>query len=155
MSGPIIHSLAVAVLFFAVQRARAQVVLDQEYVVGYPGALNYTLDYPGDHLAQTFTVRHSGILTRIGIQVSLYVRDRFIYDPPTEELHYGVVRVDANRFALVDDVLAAGRIHPDALPVTTSGAPGPLAFIDVSNADLRAHAGEQLAIAFNIGGFQH
>jgi hypothetical protein len=69
MSGPIIHSLAVALRFLAVQCARAEVVLDQEYVVGYPGALNYTLDYPGDYLAQTFTVRHSERVLKFRIGV--------------------------------------------------------------------------------------
>jgi hypothetical protein len=65
-----IQCLTISVLLF--QSAHASVIVDQE-VVTYAdtGYIGYILDYPGDYLAQTFTVHHTGRLVGIGLQVSL------------------------------------------------------------------------------------
>jgi len=141
--------LVLLAAFVFVRSASAEIILDQENYIdplSGLGHLSYYLDYPGDHLAQTFTVRHSGILTGLGIQVSLIVPDRFLYDPPIDDLHISVVRVDSNGFALINDVLAKGTIHRIGLPV--ANRPGPMAVVDVSSWNARVSAGDRLAIAF-------
>jgi hypothetical protein len=143
------HSPGFALLLALVltSPASAEIVLDQEYALGPGGSLNYYLDYPGDHLAQTFTVKNSGILTSLGIQVSLTAHDR-IYDMPIDDLHISVVRVDSNGFAIISDVLAKGTISPIGLPVTRNATPGPMANVDISSWNARVNAGDQLAITF-------
>jgi hypothetical protein len=148
-----LHALVCALLS-AIPIAQAEVVLDQEYVVGSSGSLNYYLDYPGDHLAQTFTVGNSGTLTGIGVQVSLTVFDRFHYVAPIDDLHISVVQVDENGFALVNEVLAKGTIVPSSLQLTQT-TPGRMTVVDVSSWNAKVSAGDQLAIAFASGQTDH
>ncbi len=90
---------------------RAEVIFDQEHFINPGGgSSNYYLDYAGDQLLeQTFTVRHSGLLAGIGVQVSLVTHGRPPYADPIDDLHLKVVRTSADGFA--DSGRSAGRIE--------------------------------------------
>jgi hypothetical protein len=133
--------------------AIAGVVVDQEYVVpSSAGGLQYYLDYPGDHMAQTFTVAHSGELTGVGVQVSLTLSP-LGSQPPIDDLHVKVVRTDAEGFALINDVLAEGTISPTSLPFGPMRPP--ITVVDLTSWDAQVSAGEKLAIALTSAQTDH
>src|SRR5262245_59937356 len=92
-----------ALLFLALSTsASAQTIVDQEF----PGwaTVGYYLDYPGDTMAQTFTLRHAGRLVEVDIRVGLDGDQ-----PPIDDLTVKLVRTDAQGAPLIDDVLASRR----------------------------------------------
>ncbi|BBO36532.1 hypothetical protein [Lacipirellula parvula] len=65
---------------------------------------NYALDYPGDYMAQTFTIRNAGKLAQVSVDVILtgYADSK----PPIDDLHMKIVRTDALGVPVIDQVLA-------------------------------------------------
>lgn len=47
-------------------RGASMTLLDQQFENYY--TISYALDYPGDYLAQTFTLRNSGLISTVGLQ---------------------------------------------------------------------------------------
>lgn len=130
----------------AIQSAQADVIIDQE-VITYPntGYIGYILDYPGDYFAQTFTVRHSGQLVSIGVQVSLY--NFSPNQPPIDDLHVKLVRTDLAGAPAINDVLAEATISRFSL--SRSYRPGPFTDVDFSNSHVQVAAGDVLAVALS------
>lgn len=123
--------------------AHAAVILDQEFMLPYHTGLNYYMDYPGDYLAQTFTVRTSGELAGVGVQASVSGRGQFI-----DDLHIQVTRVGEDGFPLADEVLAEAVIAPDDLPVEARSSPSVITDVDLSHWQVPVTAGDRLAILF-------
>ena len=140
------------------QSTRAGVILDQEYLVDPSRSWsNYYLDFPGDYLQQTFTVRHSGKLVGIGVQVSLhpYPYPWYPSEPPIDDLHLKVVRTDADGFALIDEVLAEATIPPSRLISLDHDLPGPITDVDLTSWHASVLKGEKLAITFSSNQTDH
>jgi hypothetical protein len=130
--------------------------VDQMHVVTADAApTNYYLDYPGDHMEQTFTVRHSGRLAGVGVQVSLLPDFRGGVQPPIDDLHLKVTRVGSNGFALVDQVVAEATIRPESLPITRSLEIGPLTDVDLTSWDVPVTSGDRLAIVLSSNQTDH
>ncbi len=147
--------LACCLLATWASAATAGVIVDQEYAVP-PGIgdLQYFLDYPGDHMAQTFTVAHSGKLTGVGVQVSLTVSP-LLLRPPIDDLHVKVVRTDPAGFALISDVLAEGTISYLDLPLDHPFEPAQITDVDLTSWHAQVTAGEKLAIALSSAQTNH
>jgi len=126
----------------------AAVILDQEVVTNPDtGYLGYILDYPGDFLAQTFTMRHSGMLKSVGVQVSIDENANWPYSPPSDDLHLRIVRTTPAGVPIFDGILAEETIDRFSLP--RSYRPGPFANVDLSNWQVNVRAGEVLAITLH------
>lgn len=123
--------------------ASAEVVVDQEFLTG-PN-FGYVLDYPGDYIAQTFSVQNSGQLAGIGVQVSIS-RSRGQL-PPEDDLHVRLVRTDSFGAPAISDVLASYTIDrfavPDPLPADQ------VLMADLTGLHLHVQAGDVLAIALS------
>lgn len=124
----------------------AAVVLDQEFMVPPGTGLNYYLDYPGDYLAQTFTVRNRGELAGVGVQASISIP---YLGEAIDDLHIRVTRIDSQGYPLMNQVLAEGVISPAALPVAASVSPATITDVDLSSWRVPVAAGDQLAILFS------
>jgi hypothetical protein len=125
-------------------QATPEVVLDQEF----PGFnwIAYYLDYPGDYMAQTFTVRHTGRLQSIGIAVELggYSDDK----PPVDDLHVRLVNTDEAGAPNIDSILASRDYSWREIPRY------PFLFdryvdFDVSSWNIQVAEGDVLAIALS------
>jgi hypothetical protein len=123
--------------------ACAEVIVDQEHFIGvYWG---YILDYPGDYIAQTFTVRNTGQLTGIGVQV---VRTHSSgLRPVTDDLLVRLIRTDSSGVPMIDEVLASHEILRSQIPIRSDF--NPMLEIDLSSLNLRVEEGERLAIAIS------
>ena len=129
-----------ALLF--VSSASAEEIVDQEFAGPYN--LNYYLDYPGDYMAQTFTMRNSGQIVELGIDVVLTGYNH--YQPPIDDLTVMLLRTDASGAPDINQVLATRDFNWQEFP--KYGEPSdPYVLFDVSSWDVRAIAGEVLAIA--------
>lgn len=84
---------------------RAEILVDQE---NFAPGLGYVLDYPGDHMAQTFTLRNSGWLesVTVGIGLSGYPWFR----PPIDDLHVNILQTDAAGLPTLEGILATKTI---------------------------------------------
>jgi hypothetical protein len=137
-----IYGILAAFLF--VSNACGQVVVDQEYLGNY--STGYYLDYPGDYMAQTFTVRNSGQLLGLGIQVGLLGYPN--YAPPIDDLHVRLVRTDASGVPAVDQVLASGSYTWQEVPDFSYHPDYYLGF-DLTSSSLAVSAGDILAIVLS------
>jgi hypothetical protein len=142
-----IQCLTICVLL--VQATHAAVLLDQE-VATYPdvGSTNYDLDYPGDYMAQTFTVNHTGQLVGVGLQVSLSGFGYATYhETPIDDLHVKLVRTDSTGAPVIGNVLAEATIGRSSLPVASQ--PGPFSELDLSSWHVHVATGDQLAVVLS------
>jgi hypothetical protein len=124
--------------------ANAEVILDQEFKLPANSGINYYHDYPGDFLAQTFTVRNTGELAGVGVQGAVSGRGQFV-----DALHIKVTRVGDDGFALMNEVLAEATIRPADLPIAPLVSPATITDVDLSNWQVSVTAGERLAILFS------
>lgn len=131
-------------LIVVAQAANAEVVLDQEFKLLANSGINYYHDYPGDFLAQTFTVRNTGELAGVGVQGAVSGTGQFI-----DDLHIRVTRVGDDGFALMDEVLAEATIRPSDLPIAPSVSPATITDVDLSSWHVPVTAGDRLAILFS------
>jgi hypothetical protein len=123
--------------------AGAEVVLDQEFKLPNHSGINYYLDYPGDYLAQTFTVRHTGELAGVGVQASVSGLGQFV-----DNLHIRVTRVDNDGYALMNEVLAEAAIAPSQLPIEGSVSPSAMTDVNLSSWHVPVTIGDRLAVLF-------
>lgn len=137
----IIYHLIVIAL---VQSTSAAVILDQEYKLPANTGINYFHDYPEDYLAQTFTVRNTGILAGVGVQASVSGRGQFF-----DDLHIRITRVDSNGFPLTDQVLAWATISPEELPIAPRVSPATITDVDLSSWRVPVAANDRLAILYS------
>jgi hypothetical protein len=119
-----------------------EIVVDQQFLTSKP---RYILDYPGDYIAQTFTVRNTGKVVGIGIQVS--VRGYQNYKPVTDDLLVRLVRADVSGVPAIDEVLASQTVPRSQ--VRRSLPADELIELDVRNANALVHKGDILAIALS------
>jgi hypothetical protein len=120
--------------------ADATVVTDQSYIG--PSGKAYSFDYPGDYLAQTFTVHNSGQLTSIGLQIS-HPRAPF----PNNPLQIQLTRTNAAGDPLVADVLATSNINPSVVTYDYGGLP--MVDVDLHSQHVQVQLGDQLAIVLS------
>jgi len=118
--------------------AAAEVVIDQEFVA--PTNINYFFDYPGDYMAQTFTLRNSGRITSVGLQVSRQ-------GVTTSPLRFQLTRTDAAGDPLVTDALASLDLSSSLVNVGNSGLP--MLNIDLSSHNIQVQAGDVLALVLS------
>lgn len=140
MKTPITCQLFLVIL---TQAATAEVIVDQEFKLPENTGINYMIDYPGDYLAQTFTVRNTGLLAGVGVQASVTARGQFV-----DDLHIRVTRIDEDGYPLPNEVLAAGSLAPDELPVAHYRSPATITDVDLSSWQVPVTAGDRLAILF-------
>jgi hypothetical protein len=136
-----IGSLLAGLLFLP--NLRAAPVIDQEYLVS--NATGYILDYPGDCIAQTFTVRNSGRLVSLGVQVS---KSGYPWEEPvTADLVVRLVRTTPTGVPDVRHVLASNTISrfdvPDELPSDA------VLNMDLADDGIHVQQGDILAIAIS------
>lgn len=135
--------IAIVLLVGVPQYALAlDTIVDQEHLAST--SIGYILDYPGDYMAQTFTVRNTGKLTSVEVQVGLSGYSH--YSPVTDDLLMRVIATDASGNPDIDQVLASHlipRTHP-ALASRDEMIP-----VDLSSLDLQVSAGDTLAIALS------
>ena len=136
------RSLLVILLVVTASRSFASTILDQEHD-SYNW--NYYLDYPGDYMAQTFTVRNSGKLAEVGVEVVLTGYSN--YKPPVDDLHIKVVRTDSSGAPAVDQVLASRSFAWTELKHYNTG--DSLLRFDVSPWNIPVSVGEVLAIVLS------
>jgi hypothetical protein len=141
-------SFLVAIIAVSVRPAVGEIILDQENVV-LPDVshLSYFLDYPGDYMAQSFTLNHSGELVGVGIQVSLLTDAFGSSEPPIDDLHLKILRTGQDGFPIFSEVLAQATITASALPVASPFQPGPITDVDLASWHVHVSAGDRLAIA--------
>jgi hypothetical protein len=144
-----VGGFAIWVLVF--HSAQAGVIVDQE-VVTYPdkGYIGYILDYPGDYIAQTFTVGHTGQLTGVGVQVSLHRRfpyTTYTLRPPIDDLYVKLVRTNSAGAPSIDEVLAEATIDGSSLKESTR--PGPFTDIDFGSWQVQVTAGDVFAVTLS------
>jgi hypothetical protein len=136
----------------AASPAAAYVVVDQEYVG--PSASAYSLDYPGDYMAQTFTARNTGQIVSIALQVSFHT---FFGQPTpaTDNLHFKLTQTNAVSEPVLSNVLAAYDVGPQDL--TTDFAGIPMVEIDLRNQHVEVEAGDVLAmvVTSNYTAYSH
>ena len=115
----------------------AATIVDQQF---RGSNFNYYLDYPGDYMAQTFTVRNSGKLASVGVGISIsgYPWTK----PPADDLYIKVTRSDASGAPAIDQVLASRSYIWTEVRDRTSTT---LNF-DVSSWNIPVTVGEVLAI---------
>lgn len=135
------YATCLVLLLVGVQAANAEVVLDQEFKQPPRAGINYYHDYPGDYLAQTFTVQNTGRLTGIGVQAAKSAAGQFV-----DDLHVRVTRVDQAGYPLANSVLAAGVIQSSELPIAPSTNPATITDVDLSSWNASVSAGDRLAI---------
>jgi hypothetical protein len=121
--------------------ADAQVIVDQEFVA--PTNVGYFLDYPGDYMAQTFTVRNSGRLVQLAVQVVNRGGPVQVID----DLYMKLVRTDSAGSPVISDVLSSRTISRFAVP--TSDSPVSMIPIDLTSDNLQMHVGDVLAITLS------
>jgi hypothetical protein len=138
------YLLGALVVFLFVSGLHGQAVVDQEYLGNY--STGYYLDYSGDYMAQTFTVRNSGQLVGLGIQVGLYGYPN--YAPPIDDLHVRLVRTDASGVPAVDQVLASGSYTWHEVPDFSYHPDYYLGF-DLTSSNVAVSAGDVLAIVLS------
>lgn len=136
-------SLAPLVVCLLAPFAWCEPIVDQEFLTS--NSAGYILDYPGDHIAQTFTVGHGGQLVGLGVQVSLF---GFPGDPPvTDDLLVRLIQTDSMGVPAIGEVLASHTISrndvPDSLPADE------VLEIDLTEWNVRAQAGDVFAIALS------
>lgn len=139
-------ALAAALIGLLTCPAAADVIVDQEYVAS--ANKSYTPDYPGDYMAQTFTVRNDGQLTSVGLQ--LYFRD--YYQPPnyyavTDDWHFHLTRTNTAGEPILDNPLATYSIAAITLPQSYDALP--MREIDLANQHIQVHAGDVLALVLS------
>ena len=122
--------------------AVAQTIVDQEFSAW--DNVSYYLDYPGDYMAQTFTVGHSGRLKEVGIRVGLGGYSN--YRPPIDDLHVRLVQTDGAGAPAIDQVLAFRSYRWQEVPDFQTD--NYLKF-DLSHSNVYVSAGEVLAIALS------
>jgi hypothetical protein len=148
--------IGLAVVFAACcNAALGDIVIDQQFTVTPGNALSYYLDYAGDHMAQTFTVRHSGTLAGIDIQVALSPDSYGPAQPPIDDLHVKVVRTDSDGFAVMTEVLAEATVAPSRLPVAIPFGPSALTHVNLLDWHAQIWAGEKLAITLSSNQTDH
>lgn len=141
------HYLCCQLLMIALSQAsQAAVILDQEFKLPPHTGTNYYIDYAGDYLAQTFTVRNSGELAGVGVQASL---SRPYLGEPIDALHIRVTRIDGQGYPLTDQVLAEGTISPTDLPIEALVSPETITDVDLSSWRVPVTAGDRLALLFS------
>jgi hypothetical protein len=133
-------SLVAILICLAASTAAAEVVIDQEHV----GPINiaYSFDYPGDFMAQTFTLRNSGQLTSIGLQIS---QPNPPY--PTGPLQVQLTRTNPAGEPDIANVLATSSISPTVVTHDSSGLP--MIDVDLRSQHVQVQSGEQLAIVLS------
>lgn len=118
--------------------AAAEVVIDQGFVA--PENVNYYFDYPGDYMAQTFTLRNTGRITSVGLQVS---REGATASP----LRFQLTRTDTAGDPLISDVLASRDLSPGFVQSGNTGLP--MLNIDLSGQNIQVHTGDVLALVLS------
>src|SRR5262249_16769356 len=106
--------------------------------------VGYILDYPGDFMAQTFTINNTGILAGAAVQVSLAGYED--YGALTDDLYVSIMRVDSLGRPNKNHVLATRTISRNDV---TGDSGIPMSEVDFSSANLHVHAGETLALALS------
>lgn len=139
-----ISQLLVCLLCLSASAASTDVVVDQQYVA--PSTIGYALDYPGDYMAQTFTVHNSGQLVGIGVQVSISGSPSS-RDGITDDLHLKLIRTDSSGVPTIGDVLASHTISRFDVPFWSSSVP--ILNVDLTGDNLQVHLGDVLAIALS------
>jgi hypothetical protein len=138
-----IVSLAMLLVCLLAPSAWCVSIVDQEYLTS--NNAGYILDYPGDYIAETFTVGHSGQLVGLGVQVSLSGRPGDL--PPTDDLLVRLIGTDDMGIPKIGEVLASSTISwndiPGSLPANE------VLEIDLTEWNLRARVGEVFAIALS------
>jgi hypothetical protein len=129
--------LATILACLAASTAAADVVVDQEHVG--PTTVAYSFDYPGDYMAQTFTLRNSGQLTSIGLQIS---QPNAPY--PTSPLQLQLTRTNSAGEPDIANVLATSSISPSVVTHDYSGLP--MIDVDLRSQHVQVQSGDQLAI---------
>ena len=125
--------------------ATAQTIVDQEFL-GWTFASNY-LDYPGDFMAQTFTVRNAGQIVEVGVQVRLTNTSGNVL-PPLDDLTVQLLRTDPSGAPNAAEVLATRDFTWQEVQSSFDAAEPYLPF-DVSAWNVPVSAGEVLAIALS------
>jgi hypothetical protein len=134
-------SLAVILVSTSAASAWADVVMDQENVA--PGGLGHILDYVDDYDAQTFTVRNTGQLTSVGLQLSF--RWEQIRKPVTDNLHFKLTQTNAVGEPVVENVLATYDISP--FDLTTTDYYGlPMISLNLGDQHVQVQSGDRLAL---------
>lgn len=131
--------LAAILTGFVASSAVAEVVIDQEYVG--PSSAAYYFDYAGDYMAQTFTLRNTGQITSVGLQLSRPTAG--VVDP----LRFQLTRTNAAGEPLVTDVLASYDINSALVKQDFAGIP--MVGIDLSNQNVRVQSGDVLALVLS------
>lgn len=120
------------------------IILDQEFP-SFSSA-GYSLDYPGDAMAQTFTVGTSGRLHSIGIRVE--VSGIAYRTPPVDDLHVSLLETDESGAPDFSRVLAARDYSWSEVPNYPWFDVDYLNF-DLSTQNIRVSSGDRLAIALS------
>lgn len=118
----------------------AEVIVDQEH---NGCCIGYILDYPEDYIAQTFTVRNTGQLDGIGVEVSLSGYSH--YDPVTDDLYVSLMRTDSLGAPAIDEIIASRTISRSAVELDYA----PMTELDFSDANLHVRAEDVLAVALS------
>jgi hypothetical protein len=127
-----------------IQSASAMPVIDQEFPAW--DNVGYYLDYPGDYMAQTFTVRNSGQMISLGIRVRLSGYSH--YKPPIDDLLVQLIRTDEFGAPAIDQVLASRRYNRFDFPRHSTSAVNYLDF-DLTDWNIHVSIDEVLAIALS------
>jgi hypothetical protein len=135
------ESVQILIFLLVASCADAQVIVDQEFVA--PTNVGYFLDYPGDYMAQTFTVRNSGRLVQLAVQVVNRGGPVQVID----DLYMKLVRTDSAGSPVISDVLSSRTISRFAVP--TSDSPVSMIPIDLTSDNLQMHVGDVLAITLS------
>jgi hypothetical protein len=121
--------------------ATADVIVDQENI-GHCCITTF-VSYPGEYLAQTFTVNNGGQLMAVGIQVATVGYD--FYKPVTDDLYVTLMRTDPSGIPAIGAILASRVVSRFAVPRWSSNTP--ILDVDFSDVSLDVHVGDVLAIA--------
>jgi hypothetical protein len=131
---------AAAILLSLATTAAANVLVDEEHVA--PTSVSYYFDDPGDYMAQTFTLRNSGQLTSIALQIS---QPDTPY--PTNPLQFQLTRTNSAGEPDIANVLATASISPSIVTHDYKGLP--MTDIDLRSQHVGVQAGDELAIVLS------
>jgi hypothetical protein len=138
-----LFTLTAILVCAAVPHAAADSVIDQENVA--PNGLGHIIDFVGDYDAQTFTVRNTGQITSVGLQ--LYFEWEKIHKPVTDNMHFKLTGTNAAGDPAVDNVLATYDISSSVLPTGSYGLP--MTELDLRDQNVHVHSGDVLALVIS------
>jgi hypothetical protein len=125
--------------------ATAQTIVDQEFSGGF--SASYYLDFAGDFMAQTFTMRNGGQIMEIGVRVVLSHSFQPIL-PPSDDLTMQLLRTDASGAPNAAAMLATRDFSWQEVQ-SSFDAGEPYVPFDVSAWNVHVSAGDVLAIALS------